>query len=580
MEQTLNNKEKYKRLDIDPTLELQKKSNIIVQMLEDQKYITKKQKRRLKIFNAQAPRPYAVVKLHKIGHPIRIIIASINSPSYHITKYIHDILKPVTENNKYNVRNSYDLKSKLNSTTLTNDEIIASLDVVAMYESIPLSLVYQSIKNNWLEISKHTQIPANTFINMVKFCIEETNYMLFNSKIYKPKSGIAIGSCVSPIIADLVMTDILNSAVHELGYDPILLVKYVDDILIIAPKDEIENTLTVFNNINESIKFTIEYEDENSINYLDMKIIRSNNHKIKTDFYQKPTSKGRILNWKSNHPYFQKENTAMGLISRALKLSSECFWKTNIDIVKRLLTKNNYPNNLIESLVKKVINQQKLLPSRSTQTSLPDLHIQQTQETSPILDNLQTQSLNQQTTNTLPVTEIASSEPKAIKYIGVNYENKLTENIGKLFRKYSPNMNIGYRPTKTIRNTQRSKKDPIPKMCKSGVVYSLKCKGCSKVYIGQTGQKLQNRITQHKSDLRNKQKIIAKKKNSTGALQHTINTNHVFNYEQPTILGTETNWSKRLTLEMLYIVNEGENAVNLKSDIEALDSTYTQLLQF
>lgn len=78
-------------------------------------------------------------------------------------------------------------------------------------------------------------------------------------------------------------------------------------------------------------------------------------------------------------------------------------------------------------------------------------------------------------------------------------------------------------------------------MTKSGVIYSINYKQCSKVYIGQTGQKLQNRIIQHKSDLQNVKNIIVKKRKSTAALQHTIETKHTFNYDRPKILSMEAN---------------------------------------
>lgn len=205
------------------------------------------------------------MKKHKIGHPFRIIIASINGPSYFLNCYINDICQEVAKNHLYNIKNSFELKEKLYSIGLTNDETFASLDVVAMYECIPIKLVYQSIKNRWNQIAQHTNIEQSFFLQMVKFCIEETNYMLYNDQLYKPKTGIAIGCSLSPVIADFVMTDIINQALIELSYDPKLIVKYVDDILLIAPQDELEETLRVFNSINTSISFTIEYETENSI---------------------------------------------------------------------------------------------------------------------------------------------------------------------------------------------------------------------------------------------------------------------------------------------------------------------------
>jgi hypothetical protein len=52
--------------------------------------------------------------------------------------------------------------------------------------------------------------------------------------------------------------------------------RYVDDILITynSTKTNINNTLEEFNNINKTLKFTMEKEDDNKINFLDITIIR------------------------------------------------------------------------------------------------------------------------------------------------------------------------------------------------------------------------------------------------------------------------------------------------------------------
>jgi hypothetical protein len=39
------------------------------------------------------------------------------------------------------------------------------------------------------------------------------------------------------------MEDLLDKVIEELGYDPLLCVKYVDDLFLIVPKEELENTL-------------------------------------------------------------------------------------------------------------------------------------------------------------------------------------------------------------------------------------------------------------------------------------------------------------------------------------------------
>lgn len=103
---------------------------------------------------------------------------------------------------------------------------------------------------------------------MVRFCVEETNYVVLNNRIFKQTDGLTIGGLVSGILADFVVTDLLDIAVEKSGFDPTLLVKYVDDTLAFIPKDELENFLTILNGVNKSIRFTVKMEENNGIGYV------------------------------------------------------------------------------------------------------------------------------------------------------------------------------------------------------------------------------------------------------------------------------------------------------------------------
>ena len=53
-----------------------------------------------------------------------------------------------------------------------------------------------------------------------------------------------------------------------------------------------------------------------------MIIIRYNNTII-TDWFNKPTSSGRLINFRSNHPKQQKINIIYNLVDRAIFLSNK-----------------------------------------------------------------------------------------------------------------------------------------------------------------------------------------------------------------------------------------------------------------
>ncbi|KAI4476983.1 hypothetical protein M0804_013163 [Polistes exclamans] len=66
----------------------------------------------------------------------------------------------------------------------------------------------------------------------------------------------------------------------------------------------------------------MEVENNGTLPFLDMNIIRNEDGSILTNWYVKPTSSGRCINYNSNHPISQKIEVIKGLLFRALTLSS------------------------------------------------------------------------------------------------------------------------------------------------------------------------------------------------------------------------------------------------------------------
>ena len=75
-----------------------------------------------------------------------------------------------------------------------------------------------------------------------------------------------------------------------------------------------------------------------------MTIIRYNNTII-TDWFNKPTSSVRLINFRSNHPEQQKINIIYNLVDRAISLSNKPFHKRNLNIATQILQDKNYPEN-------------------------------------------------------------------------------------------------------------------------------------------------------------------------------------------------------------------------------------------
>ncbi|XP_067629484.1 uncharacterized protein [Eurosta solidaginis] len=233
----------------DPTARLQSKNNNIVDKIYRMNVITKVEKNKLTTTTALPPLIYGLPKTHKQGTPLRPICSAVGSPAHNLCKYIADILKNVTVNSSYNIKNTLDFKGKINNSYIYDDERLISFDVISPFPSIPTQLALDIIIRKWTTIEKHTKLPKKMFIEMLKFFIEDNRYFKFNDKIYTQLKGLPMGSPTSPVIADIVMEKLLENTMKKLTRVPRLVTKYVDGLFAIINEDEVQNTLDALNSL-------------------------------------------------------------------------------------------------------------------------------------------------------------------------------------------------------------------------------------------------------------------------------------------------------------------------------------------
>ncbi|KAL6419279.1 hypothetical protein ACFW04_014008 [Cataglyphis niger] len=165
--------------------------------------------------NGNLPRCYGLPKIFKTGFPLRIIVSSLNSPLYNISKYIHDIL----------FNSNLQPRSHINLLMMT---IMISLDVTALFTNIPKELVLRAIEKRWNDIALNTKFNLSQFL-----------YAIF---------GSSMGSPLSLILADIVMDDLETHCLGLLSFAIPVYYRYVDDIFAIVPRAKIDEINVIFNN--------------------------------------------------------------------------------------------------------------------------------------------------------------------------------------------------------------------------------------------------------------------------------------------------------------------------------------------
>ncbi|CAF1628364.1 unnamed protein product, partial [Didymodactylos carnosus] len=97
------------------------------------------------------------------------------------------------------------------------------------------------------------------------------------------------------------------------------LARYVDDLLIVSELTEkqIKTLVEEFNNLNENLKFEMEFEKNHCITFLDVCIkFNSDEVRLETNWYRKPTASKRLLHYESDHSQAMKKNIATNMIKR------------------------------------------------------------------------------------------------------------------------------------------------------------------------------------------------------------------------------------------------------------------------
>lgn len=384
---------------------------------------------------------YGLIKDHKPNQKIRPICNTRKTPGYTIAKTLNEILTKALKPSLYDVKNSTELKGILEDEIVTPTMTLASFDVISMFTNIDFESVKNAVTRRYEKNTINTRLPMKIMIDMLRFICQHNTEIRFDSNIYKQIKGLRMGSPVSPILARMVMDDLIEETFKNIE-KPNLFVKYVDDILTIDRPENIDKILAALNQQNPNIQFEAELEDPNkkSINYLELTIFNNHDTTIETRWFQKQISSKRLLNFHSQHAKFQIEATAKNYINNMIKLTDEKHKETVKQWAREILKINNYPtrfiNNIIKDACKTTTNTQTCTQS-NTQNNTQSNHQTHNQPET-------TQETNTQTTNT-QLTQTYRAH-KAMPYV-----RGLSNHLLQSLRTSNPEMTI---PSSTINTIQ------------------------------------------------------------------------------------------------------------------------------
>ena len=446
-------------------------------------------------------------------------MASRGSITYDTAKYVAGILAPLVGNTERHLQNSHDLVNKLSKFTLRPNECLVSYDVSALFTCVPvdesLSIVKELLAADET-LESRTDLSPEQVTDLLSLCLK-TTYFMYDGKYYVQREGAAMGSPVSPIIANIFMENFERKAISSFHTPPRYWGRYVDDTMLIIDKSEVDNFTRHLNSIHESIKFTVEHETNNSIAMLDTLISRNNDGTLSFSVFRKSTHTDQYLN--SHQPLEHKLGVIRTLTHRAKTLSSD--------------------NDRLEKELNHVKKSLSICGYTQWSWSAPS-------------------------SRKLDPKPIRHQDSRSLGHITMPYVQGGSEVLNRKIRKSG--VTVHPKPVNTIRSMLGSPKDKQLTMDKTGTVYHYQCQDCPAQYIGETERSLATRVSEHRS------------RESSPVRAHKVDTKHDVAKEQFKILDTDQRHFQRGVKESIYI---SALKPDLNKDLgrHALPKTYKKLIE-
>ncbi|XP_055837278.1 uncharacterized protein LOC129905735 [Episyrphus balteatus] len=412
--------------------------------------------------------------------PLRPIVSQIDSPSYLIAKELAIRLNPLIENCTSSVKNSQHFISIIKDIHLRENEVMVSFDVTSLFTNIPIIECIEVIKS---QLS--TSDDDSKLLELLHLCLT-SGYFLYKEKFYLQIDGVAMGSPVAPIIADIWMQYFEMKALETSPIKPVIWKRYVDDTFCILNKNDVDTFLNHLNSVHSKIQFTMEIEENNTLAFLDVKVIKNQDGTLGHTVYRKNTHTDRYLHAASHHHPANFNSVVSALINRAHAICDQNHLQDELERVDAALIKNGYS-----------------LKQRSWKPK------------------------------TKPTQDIQNENEKRAF---LPYRKGVSEGIGRILSNYG--IKSIFKPPAKIRQILRSPKDKIP--LQNPGVYSVPC-SCGSEYIGETKRSISTRLNEHI-------KAIQKNEVTKSAIcEHlAYNTDHFIRFDQAKSISTERFYVPRL----------------------------------
>ena len=142
-------------------------------------------------------------------------MSNIGTATYHLAKYLAHSLKPLSES-WYTLKSTKEFTKKIRKQKIPKNYAMVSFDVVSLFTNMPLEDTINMILRRIYEKKEIvTDIPKCEMRELLYLCTKNVHFAL-NNKIYIQNEGVAMGSPLGPVLANVFKVELETVSIPNL----------------------------------------------------------------------------------------------------------------------------------------------------------------------------------------------------------------------------------------------------------------------------------------------------------------------------------------------------------------------------
>ena len=124
-------------------------------------------------------------------------------------------MSPLSES-EYTIKNTKYVLEKIKREHIPNDHLLVSFDVKSLFTNVPLDETIEIILNRIYDKNEiSTDIRKSEIKELLNLCIKSVHFT-FDGNIYVQNDGVAMGSPLRPVLANIFMVELERSVIPTL----------------------------------------------------------------------------------------------------------------------------------------------------------------------------------------------------------------------------------------------------------------------------------------------------------------------------------------------------------------------------